>query len=170
MNRFQKQSFADVLQNMFSWRFCKFHRKIPLKRKFLWTPFFTEQLQWLPLTFNSYFQRRPERKPVRLSAINTRFSWKNILSYSMFFVRYFYLKKSLSAKSSFINVVQTSSDVSPSLRLLLKVWFWYRCQNRIEKYYLNTGWEKKNVFVIFVHVFLIRNIFIRNWASKSQKP
>ena len=170
MNRSQKQSFADVLQNMFSWRLCKFHRKIPLKRNFLWTPFFTEQLQWLLLTFNSYFQRSPERKPVRLSAINTRFSWKNILSYSMFFVRYFYLKKNLSAKSSFINVVQTSSDVPPSLRLLPKVWFWYRCQNRIEKYYLNTGWEKKNVFVIFVHVFLIRNIFIRNWALKSQKP
>ena len=44
--------------------------------KALRTPFFTEQLQWLLLTFNSYFQRSPERKPVRLSAINTRFSWK----------------------------------------------------------------------------------------------
>ena len=65
----------------------------------------------------------------------------------------------------FYNVVQTS--FSPSLRILLKVWVLCRCQNRIEKYYHHdgeqwtifflskstyqkTGWEKKNVFIIFV--------------------
>ena len=43
---------------------------------FLKTPFFTEQLQWLLLTFNLYFQMSSERKLMRLSAINTIFSWK----------------------------------------------------------------------------------------------
>ena len=27
---FQKRSFADVLQNRYSWKFCKFHRKTPV--------------------------------------------------------------------------------------------------------------------------------------------
>ena len=36
--------------------------------------FFTEQLQWLLLRFNSCFQKSPEQKPVRLSIINTKFS------------------------------------------------------------------------------------------------
>ena len=31
--------------------------------------------------------------------------------------------------------------ISPSLRLLLKVWLWYRCQSRIEKYYYHDGEE-----------------------------
>ena len=35
----------------------------------------------------------------------------------------------------FYNVVQTWSEISPSLRLLLKVCVWYKCQNRIENYY-----------------------------------
>ena len=63
------------------------------------------------------------------------------------------------------NVFQTSSEISPSSRLLPKVCIWYRCQNRTEKYYhhdgeqltlststiyQSTGWEKKNFFVIFV--------------------
>ena len=42
--------------------------------------FFTEQLQWLLLTFNSHFQRSPEQKPARLSVINTRFSWKKVFA------------------------------------------------------------------------------------------
>ena len=42
----------------------------------------------------------------------------------------------------FYNVVQTSSEISPSLRLLLKVCVWYRCQNRIEKYYHHDGEQK----------------------------
>ena len=29
--------------------------------------------------------------------------------------------------------------ISSSLRLLLKVWIWYRCQNRIENYYQHDG-------------------------------
>ena len=63
----------------------------------------------------------------------------------------------------FYNVVQTSSKISPLLRLLLKVSVWYICQKRIEKYYhrtiefllrsttyQNTGSVKKNVLAIFV--------------------
>ena len=51
---------------------CKF-------TKFLRTPFFIEQLQWLLLRFNSCFQRSPRQKPMRLSPIHTRFSWKRYL-------------------------------------------------------------------------------------------
>ena len=29
--------------------------------------------------------------------------------------------------------------ISPSLRVLMKVWVGYRCQNRIEKYYHHDG-------------------------------
>ena len=49
----------------------------PWNLHFLRTPVFTEHLQWLLLTFNSYFQSTPERKPVWLSTISARFSWKN---------------------------------------------------------------------------------------------
>ena len=41
--------------------------------KFLRTPFFIEQLQWVLLRFNSCFQRSPGQKPMRLSPIHTRF-------------------------------------------------------------------------------------------------
>ena len=50
------------------------HSYFPVKlAKFLKTPFFREEFQWLLLTFNSRFQRSWEQKPVWLSAINTRF-------------------------------------------------------------------------------------------------
>ena len=39
--------------------------------------FFTDHLQWLLLRLNSCFQRSPEKKPVRLSAISTIFSGKD---------------------------------------------------------------------------------------------
>ena len=56
------------------------HRCFPVKFvKFLKTSFFTEKFQWLLLTFNSCFQRSSDQKPVWLSAINTRFSWKRCL-------------------------------------------------------------------------------------------
>ena len=48
--------------------------------------------------------------------------------------RYFYHKKVVSQRSSHIKL-----DVTISLRLLLKVWIWCRCQNRIEKYYRHDG-------------------------------
>ena len=41
--------------------------------------FFIEQLQWLLLRFNSCFQRSPRQKPMRLSPMHTRFSWKRYL-------------------------------------------------------------------------------------------
>ena len=41
--------------------------------------FFREEFQWLLLRFKSCFQRSLVQKPVRLSAINTRFSWKKYL-------------------------------------------------------------------------------------------
>ena len=55
------------------------HKCFSLKfSKFLRSPFFKEQLQWLLLRLNSCFQRSPEQKPVPLSAIDTRFSWKKV--------------------------------------------------------------------------------------------
>ena len=48
------------------------HRCFPVElAKFLKTLFFTEEYQWLPLTFNLCFQRSSEQKPVRLLAVNT---------------------------------------------------------------------------------------------------
>ena len=56
------------------------HSCFPVKlAKFLKTPFFTEECQWLLLMFNSCFQRSLEQKPGWLSAINTRFRWKKYL-------------------------------------------------------------------------------------------
>ena len=88
-NRFQKQSFSDrklgVLKNFvnstgkhLSWRLFLIK---PMKfEKFLRTPFFKKEFQWLHLRFNSCFQRSSEQTPVRLSAINTRFSWKKVFA------------------------------------------------------------------------------------------
>ena len=57
------------------------HRCFPVKfAEFLRKPFCTEEFQWLLLKFNSCFQRCSGQKPVRLSAINTRFSWKKIFA------------------------------------------------------------------------------------------
>ena len=56
------------------------YRCLPVKfTKLLKTPFFVEQLQWLPLRFNSCFQKSAGQKPMRLSPIHTRFSWKRYL-------------------------------------------------------------------------------------------
>ena len=41
------------------------------------------------------------------------------------------------------DVVQTSTEISPSLRLLLQMCVWYKCQNRIEKYYDHDGEQLK---------------------------
>ena len=97
------------LQIRCSWKFCKFYRKtsvldslfnkaaglkacnpikerlqhrcFPMKfEKFLRTPFFTKEFQWLHLRFNPCFQRSSEQKPVRLSAINISFSWKKVFA------------------------------------------------------------------------------------------
>ena len=40
---------------------------------------FTEEFQWLLLTFNWCFQRSSEQKPVWLCSMNNRFSWKKRL-------------------------------------------------------------------------------------------
>ena len=55
---------------MFSCEICKFSKNT----------FFTEQLQWLLLRFNSCFQKTPEQKPVQLSAINTIFSCEKVFA------------------------------------------------------------------------------------------
>ena len=47
-----------------------------------------------------------------------------------------YYKK---VKNSFITHIKWDVIISSSLRLLLKVWISYRCQNRIEKYYQHDG-------------------------------
>ena len=115
------------------------------------TPFYTEQLQWLLPTFNLYFQRSQERKPVRLLAISTRFSCRKVFAVakvstsvreiihgflSFYFKILSFLNFSITKwfcrvacflydifiiKKLFYNVIQTSSEISPSLRLLLKV-------------------------------------------------
>ena len=41
--------------------------------------FFIKQLQWLLLRFNSCFQSSPRQKPMRLSPMHIRFSWKRYL-------------------------------------------------------------------------------------------
>ena len=51
----------------------------------------------------------------------------------------------------FYNVVQTSSEISPSLRLLLKVCVWCRCQNRVEKYYHHDG-EQLTFYQKVLHI------------------
>ena len=50
-------------------------------------------------------------------------------------------------KKLFYIVVQTSSEICPSLRLLLKVCVWYRCQNRIKKYYRHDGEQVAPAFI-----------------------
>ena len=47
--------------------------------KFVRNPFSIGKLQWLLLKFNSCFQRSHEQKPMRLSPLHTRFSWKKDL-------------------------------------------------------------------------------------------
>ena len=56
------------------------HSCPPVKlAKFLKRPFFTEEFQWLLLTFNSCFHRSSGQKQVWRSAIKTSFSWKKYL-------------------------------------------------------------------------------------------
>ena len=103
----EQVSEAGVRRLQIRWS-CKFHRKtsvlesifnkaaglkvcnsikkrlqrscLPAKlAKFLKTPYFTDEFQWLLLTFNSCFHRSSGQKQVWLSAINTRFSWKKYL-------------------------------------------------------------------------------------------
>ena len=55
------------------------YRYFPVKfAKSQGAPFFTEQLQWLLLRFNSCFQRSLGQKLMQLSPINTRSSWKKV--------------------------------------------------------------------------------------------
>ena len=57
------------------------HRCFPMKfAKFLGKPFFTKEYQWLLLRFKFCFQKSSEEKPLWLSAINTRFSWKKVFA------------------------------------------------------------------------------------------
>ena len=143
--------------------------------KILRTAFFAEQLQWLLLTFKLYFQRSPERKPVRLSAINTRFTWNKSFSVAKisstsvreiipeFFYpwRYgfvvwhvqdvFIIKKLLNNVKFKWDVIKWDVIISASLGLLAKVWVWYRCQNRIEKYYYHDG-EQVSFYQEVLHI------------------
>ena len=58
-----------------------------------------------------------------------------------FFCYYFFLSNTtfLSWKSCFIGHIKWDVIISSSLRLLLNVWIWYRCQNRIVNYYHHDG-------------------------------
>ena len=56
------------------------HSCFPVRlEKFLKTPFYTMEFQWLLLTFNLCFQRSSEEKPVWLPAKKPRVSWKKYL-------------------------------------------------------------------------------------------
>ena len=86
-NRFRKQSFADfklgVLKNFVSftrkhlWKVCNSIKKGLQRSRFLWN---------LQNSFSGYFwgltcfQRSPEQKPLRLSAINIISSCKNVFT------------------------------------------------------------------------------------------
>ena len=75
--------------------------------------------------------------------------------------------------------------ISSSLRLLLKVWIWYRCQNRIENYYQHDGEQlgfykkvhiktqskKKDVLVIFILLQETKNsnLFYKNYTQENVK-
>ena len=58
-----------------------------------------------------------------------------------FFCYYFFLSNTtfLSWKSCFIAHIKWDVIISSSLRLLLNVWIWYRCQDRIENCYHHDG-------------------------------
>ena len=63
------------------------------------------------------------------------------------------------ALKQFYNVVHTSSQIS--LRLLLKMWIWYRYENRIEKYY-HQNW--KTITLGFYKKVHIKSH--RSWAKR----
>ena len=91
------------------------HRCFPVKfAKYLRTPILTEQLQWLLLTFNSYFQRIPERKMVQLLAINTRFSWKKVFAVA---------KISTSVRKIIPEFIYPFFSVLSFLNFAMKKWF-----------------------------------------------
>ena len=55
----------------------------------------------------------------------------------------------------FYNIVCSNTNwdviISPSLRLLLKVWLWCSCQNRIEEYYRHDG-EQLTFYKNVIHI------------------
>ena len=75
--------------------------------------------------------------------------------------------------------------ISPSLRLLLKVWVWYNCQNRIGKYYHHDG-EQLTFYQKILHIITHRlrkedclcnlciainsNLLDKNHSQYSQMP
>ena len=57
------------------------HSCFPVKLiNFLIIPFLQQSFSGCLWRFNSCFQRSSEQKPLRLSAINTRFSWKKVFA------------------------------------------------------------------------------------------
>ena len=72
---------------------------------------------------------------------------EKILLCSMFLLLFFFPSNMifLSLKSCFITHIKWDVIISSSLRLLLKVWIWYRCQNRIENHYQH-DWEQLDRF------------------------
>ena len=140
--RFSKKMLWEISQNsqenicagisflVFSCEFCQicnnafFYRRVP----------------------NLCFQRSSEQKPVRLSAIYTRFSWKSLqkkececceILKNTYFAKIFLLL--LFHNTHQMRYYHFFIDVIISLRLLLKVWIWYICQNRIDNCYHHDG-------------------------------
>ena len=72
--------------------------------------------------------------------------------------------------------------ISSSLRLLMKVWIWYRCQNTIKNYFDNNGEQldfyknyiskhgaKKRMFLLSLHCKkrMISNLFDKNCTQEN---
>ena len=71
--------------------------------------------------------------------------------------------------------------ICSSLRQLMKVWIWYRCQNRIENYYhqdeeqlgfykkehQNTAWAKKRMLILHRKKQMSFNLFDKNCTQEN---
>ena len=172
----EQVSEAGVRRLQIRWS-CKFHRKTsvlesifnkaaglkvcdsikkrlhhscpPVKlAKFLKRPFFTEEFQWLLLTFNSCFHRSSGQKQVWRSAIKTRFSWK----------KYLLPRKSWSS--------QRRCSVKESMQRPAQVFSCEYCEIFINTYFEKTSvndcfwksgihWQiyRREVFLEFYHPF-----------------
>ena len=67
----------------------------------------------------------------------------------------------------FITYIKWDVIISTSLRLLLKVWIWYRCQNRIENYYHHDG--EQLGFYKKVHIKTQSRMFLQSLHCKKQR-
>ena len=88
-------------------------------------PFFTEQLQWLLLRFNSCLTRSPKQKPVWLSAINIKVSWNSTVFGAVKIQKQppwvFCKRRPVERDSSILKFLSTPNLKNICERLLLKI-------------------------------------------------